>query len=86
MQEPPKQVVQEQPKQVVQEPPKQVVQEPPKQVVQEPAKPAASNDVNLADKPKSWKDLTGYPVFPAGTKSLLAKYLTRDVWNKLHDK
>ena len=26
------------------------------------------------------------PYFPAGTKSLLAKHLTKDVWEKLHDK
>jgi arginine kinase len=27
--------------------------------------------------------LYGYPVFPPGTKSLLSKYLTREVWNEL---
>ena len=29
------------------------------------------------------EDLTGYPIFPAGTKSLLSKYLTRDLWKQL---
>ena len=29
--------------------------------------------------------MNGYPVFPAGTKSLLSKYLSRDVWNQLKD-
>ena len=30
-------------------------------------------------------DLTGFPIFPAGTKSLLSKYLTREIWNKYKD-
>jgi len=34
---------------------------------------------------KSPEDLTGFPVFPDGTKSLLSKNLTRDVWNQLKD-
>ena len=29
--------------------------------------------------------LTGYPVFPEGTKSLLCKNLSRDLWNQLKD-
>jgi hypothetical protein len=32
---------------------------------------------------KTHNDLYGFPVFPPGTKSLLSKYLTRDVWNTL---
>jgi hypothetical protein len=28
------------------------------------------------------EDLTGFPVFPPGTKSLLSKLLTRDIWQK----
>lgn len=28
-------------------------------------------------------DLTGYPVFPDGTKSLLCKFLSKEVWNQL---
>lgn len=31
---------------------------------------------------KSSDELTGFPLFPAGTKSLLCKHLTRDVFNK----
>lgn len=31
-------------------------------------------------------DITGFPVFPAGTKSSVATNLTRDVWNKCFDK
>jgi arginine kinase len=34
---------------------------------------------------KKPEDITGFPVFPEGTKSLLSKCLTRDVWNKLKD-
>jgi hypothetical protein len=26
--------------------------------------------------------LTGFPTFPPGTKSLLSKFLTKDIWNK----
>ena len=32
------------------------------------------------------EDITEFPEFPAGTKSLLSKCLTRDVWDKLKDK
>jgi hypothetical protein len=38
---------------------------------------------------KKAEELTGFPVFPPGTKSMLSKYLTKDIWNKLknsHDK
>lgn len=31
------------------------------------------------------EDITGFPEFPAGTKSLLSKYLSKDVWEKLKD-
>jgi hypothetical protein len=34
---------------------------------------------------KSHSELIGYPVFPKGTKSLLSKYLTKDVYEKLHN-
>ena len=30
-------------------------------------------------------DITGFPKFPAGTKSLLMKHLTQDIWNKYHN-
>ena len=29
---------------------------------------------------KSPFDLQGYPEFPSGTKSLLSKYLTKEIW------
>jgi hypothetical protein len=30
--------------------------------------------------------MTSIPVFPEGTKSLVCKYLTQDIWDKYHDK
>ena len=35
---------------------------------------------------KSPEDLKSFPQFPEGTKSLVSKHLTRDIWNKYHDK
>ena len=35
---------------------------------------------------KKPEDLTGWPEFPAGTTSLLSKHLTKDIWDKYHDK
>ena len=35
---------------------------------------------------KTPEDITGFPVFPAGTTSLLSKCLTRDIWDQLKDK
>ena len=32
------------------------------------------------------EDITGFPYFPSGTKSLLQKCLTRDVWEKCKDR
>ena len=34
---------------------------------------------------KKPEDLVGYPTFPVGTKSLLAKYLTPQIWEKYQD-
>jgi len=30
-------------------------------------------------------EIAGFPIFPPGTKSLLAKYLTREMWDKYKD-
>lgn len=38
-----------------------------------------------SSKLKKPEDLTGFPVFPSGTKSLLSKYLTRDIWAQYAD-
>jgi len=35
---------------------------------------------------KDPEDIKGYPYFPSGTKSALCRNLTKDVWDKLHDK
>ena len=42
-------------------------------------------DVNAGVNLKKPEDLSGFPIFPDGTKSLLKKYLTRDIWNKYKD-
>ena len=46
---------------------------------------AAEEEVKCGPHLKSPDQLTGYPVFPDGTKSLLAKNLSRDLWNQLKD-
>ncbi len=43
------------------------------------------NDVKVGSHLKEPNDLKGFPVFPEGTKSLLKKYLTKDIWNELKD-
>ena len=35
---------------------------------------------------KSPEDLVSWPQFPEGTQSLLSKHLTKDIWDKYHDK
>jgi len=35
---------------------------------------------------KSPEDLKSWPEFPAGTKSLVSKHLTKEIWDKYHDK
>lgn len=39
--------------------------------------------VKVGSHLKSSDDLDGFPEFPAGTKSLLSKHLSKDVWNQL---
>ena len=53
---------------------------------QETIKKSTNEVVKVGPHLSSPEDLTGLPEFPPGTKSLLSKYLTRDVWNKLHNK
>ena len=47
-----------------------------------PAKFSTSSgpDVLCGSHLKSPEDLTGFPTFPAGTKSLLMKHLSKDLW------
>jgi hypothetical protein len=42
-------------------------------------------DVEVGRHMKNPAELIGFPIFPQGTKSLLSKNLTKDIWNKLHD-
>ena len=42
-------------------------------------------DINAGSHLKTVADLKGYPIFPAGTKSLLSKYLSRELWSKSKD-
>jgi len=44
-----------------------------------------STDVQCGSHLKTPEQITGFPVFPEGTKSLLSKHLTRDVWAQLKD-
>ena len=50
------------------------------------ASAAAEEEVKAGDHLKKPEDLSGFPVFPEGTKSLLSKYLSKDIWNELKDK
>lgn len=42
-------------------------------------------DIQCGSSLKKPEELTGMPIFPAGTKSLLSKYLSRELWNKSKD-
>ena len=46
----------------------------------------AGADVKCGSHLKSIDELTGYPLFPEGTKSLVSRFNTREVWKKYHDK
>lgn len=39
-----------------------------------------AKDVKAGSHLKTPDDLTGFPIFPEGTKSLLSKYLNKEVW------
>ncbi len=46
-------------------------------------------DQEVGSHLKTYKELVGFPIFPKGTKSLLSKYLTKEIYEKLihtHDK
>jgi hypothetical protein len=42
----------------------------------------AAKETKCGSHLKNAEELVGFPVFPAGTKSLLWKHLTPDLWNK----
>ncbi len=50
-----------------------------------PKKEVVEVDLEVGSHLKSPQELTGFPVFPVGTKSLLMKNLTKDVWHQLKD-
>ena len=54
------------------------------------AKPAAAatpeEEVKCGPHLTKEEMLTGYPIFPEGTKSLLCKNLSKELWNELKDK
>lgn len=52
------------------------------EIVQEISAPA---DVMCGPHLKTTDDLSGFPIFPEGTTSLLSKYLTREIWDELKD-
>ena len=41
--------------------------------------------VDCGSHMKSSKELVAFPKFPAGTKSLLSKNLSKEIWAKLHE-
>ena len=47
---------------------------------------AAPGTVNAGPHLKKPEDITGIPVFPAGTTSLLSKYLSKEVYDKYKGK
>jgi len=47
---------------------------------------ALTNEVQAGSHLKLPTDLVSLPKFPAGTKSLLFKHLTPEIWAKYHDK
>ncbi len=44
---------------------------------------APEEDVEVGSQLNRPEDVYGFPIFPKGTKSLLSKYLTREIWAKL---
>jgi len=46
----------------------------------------AADDITAGNHLYSPDEITGFPVFPAGTKSLLSKFLTKDMYNELCEK
>jgi hypothetical protein len=50
------------------------------------AKPLAKDEIKAGPHLKKIEDLTGFPVFPPGNKSLLCKFLSKDIYNKYKGK
>jgi hypothetical protein len=56
-----------------------------KQMIEREIELTPDTDVKASSDLHSYNDLTGFPVFPAGTKSLLSKHLSKDIWKQLKD-
>lgn len=52
---------------------------------QQPAKAEEHKETTCGPQLKKPEDIVGFPKFPAGTKSLLMKHLTPEMWAKYHD-
>ena len=50
-----------------------------------PPKVEEEKDIQVGSHLKTHKDLTGFPIFPEGTKSLLKKHLSKDLFKKFKD-
>jgi hypothetical protein len=48
--------------------------------------PAATGTVKAGPHLKKPEDITGFVEFPAGTKSLLSKYMTKEIYDKYKGK
>ena len=46
---------------------------------------AQDEEIKCGPQLKKPEDITGLPVFPAGTKSLLSKNLDKAIWDQLKD-
>ncbi len=55
-------------------------------VVPTPTNKTESQDVQCGPHLKSHEELTGFPIFPEGTKSSVARFNTRNVWEMLRGK
>lgn len=53
--------------------------------VETKVEPVVEVPVKCGPHLKKTEDLTGFPEFPAGTKSLVSKHLTKEVWDQLKD-
>jgi hypothetical protein len=58
------------------------VEEPVQEAAPSDSEPAAT--IQAGPHLKSTSDITGFPVFPEGTHSLLSKYMTKEVFEKYH--
>ena len=68
------------------EPKAEPVAAPVEEVKPEPVAETKSEPIKCGPHLKKPEDLTGFPTFPEGTKSLVSKFVTEAVWEELKDK